>query len=64
MIKFLESVWDDIKQNFVKFIIMIIIGFGYGKMFAYASIVSDCQVLGAFRVNNVAIMCKVSEVRP
>jgi hypothetical protein len=39
--------------------ICLLVGFGMGKIYTWDSTITDCKVLGAFRIANTAFMCKV-----
>ena len=63
MRKFFSEVWQEMKRNFVMYMVMLVIGYGYGKMFAYSSVLADCRVMGMFRLNDIAVSCRTSETR-
>lgn len=39
--------------------ICLVIGFGFGKVYTWDSIIIDCKVLGAFRISSTAFQCKM-----
>lgn len=40
-------------------ILCLILGFGIGKIYTWETIITDCKVLGAFRMVNTAFQCKM-----
>jgi len=60
--KFMASVkhiWNDMKKYALVWFIALIVGFGMGKIYTWDSTITDCKVLGVFRIANTAFQCKM-----
>lgn len=54
-----KEVWNDMKRYTTIWIIAIVIGFVMGKIYTWDTIITDCKVLGVFRIANTAFACKM-----
>lgn len=54
------NAWEHFKKNFITYMALLVFGFGLGKMWNYNEILTDCKVLGMFRVGQVAVGCRIS----
>lgn len=55
MKEFLLEARKQLAWMFVAFVF----GFGLGKIYTWDTLISDCKVVGAFRIANTAFHCKV-----
>ena len=54
-----KSWWDGVKKEFMVVMIAIFFGFCLGKIYTWDTIITDCKVLGVFRIANTAFSCKM-----
>lgn len=54
-----KSFWEEAKKQFIWMIVSLAVGFMIGKIYTWDSIISDCKVVGAFRIANTAFQCKM-----
>ena len=54
-----KSWWVEAKRQAVWLIVALTVGFGLGKLYTWDTIISDCKVIGAFRIANTAFHCKM-----
>ena len=54
-----KSTWSDIKRYATVWLVAVIVGFVMGKIYTWDTIITDCKVLGVFRIANTAFYCKV-----
>ena len=59
----MRKLWESIKRDFISMLLLILIGFGFGKVYTSASILADCQVLGMTRFGATAMGCRVDNTR-
>ena len=52
---------DEFKRGFWASLILIAVGFSLGRTYAYDSVITDCRVLGMFRIGSTPIGCRVGE---
>ena len=57
----MKEIWDNFKKQFWVLMFMLVLGFGFGKMYANVSILSDCKVLGMTRFGDVPMGCRLGE---
>ena len=57
----MKDIWENFKNQFWGLMFMLVLGFGFGKMYANVSILSDCKVLGMTRFGDVPMGCRVGE---
>ena len=57
----MKEIWDNFKKQFWVLMFMLVLGLGFGKMYANVSILSDCKVLGMTRFGDVPMGCRVGE---
>lgn len=51
--------FEEAKKQFVWMLIALVFGFCLGKLYTWDSTISDCKVIGAFRIANTAFHCKM-----
>ena len=51
--------WEEAKRQFVWMAVAFVLGFGLGKLYTWDTIITDCKVLGSFRIANTAFHCKM-----
>ena len=54
-----KSTWSDIKRYATVWLVAVIVGFVLGKIYTWDTIITDCKVLGVFRIANTAFACKM-----
>jgi hypothetical protein len=59
-----KEVWADMKKYAAVWIVAVIVGFTMGKIYTWDSIISDCKVLGTFRIANTPFHCKMMAPTP
>lgn len=60
--KFLKQVkgwWAEAKRQLIWMLIAFVVGFGMGKVYTWDTLITDCKVLGVFRIANTAFHCKM-----
>jgi hypothetical protein len=60
--KFISGVrswWEEAKRQFIWMGAAFVIGFGFGKLYTWDTTITDCKVLGTFRIANTAFVCKM-----
>ena len=57
----MKEIWENFKKQFWVLTFMLVLGFGFGKMYANVSILSDCKVLGMTRFGDTPMGCRVGE---
>ena len=60
--KFLKDIkfwWTEAKKQFMWMTIAMAVGFGFGKIYTWDTLIADCKVLGVFRIANTAFQCKM-----
>jgi hypothetical protein len=55
----MKDVWNDVKKYAGMWLIAIVVGFCIGKVYTWDTIITDCKVLGSFRIANTAFACKM-----
>ena len=55
----LKAWWVEAKKQTMWMAIALVFGFGLGKIYTWDTIISDCKVVGAFRIANTAFYCKL-----
>lgn len=55
----MKELWEDIKKKFLGVVVAVLIGFCMGKIYTWDTIITDCKVLGTFRISNTAFACKM-----
>lgn len=55
----MKEIWQDIKKYAAVWIVALIVGFVMGKIYTWDTIITDCKVLGSFRIANTAFTCKM-----
>ena len=58
-IKQAKSWWSEIKKQMLFISIAMALGFGLGKLYTWDATITDCKVLGVFRIANTAFHCKM-----
>lgn len=60
--KFLKDIkfwWAEAKKQLMWMTIAMAVGFGLGKIYTWDTLITDCKVLGVFRIANTAFQCKM-----
>ncbi len=60
--KFLKDIkfwWTEAKKQLMWMTIAMAVGFGLGKIYTWDTLITDCKVLGVFRIANTAFQCKM-----
>ena len=57
----MKQIWEGMKKSIWVSIILVILGFCLGKMYANYAIQQDCKVLGMTRFGDVPMGCRVGE---
>ena len=60
--KFLKDIkfwWTEAKKQLMWMTIAMVVGFGLGKIYTWDALITDCKVLGVFRIANTAFQCKM-----
>lgn len=55
----MKQLWVDMKKQLAWLTIAMIVGFCIGKIYTWDTMISDCKVVGAFRIANTAFHCKM-----
>ena len=55
----MKELLNDMKKYATAWIIAVIIGFVMGKIYTWDTLITDCKVLGTFRIANTAFNCKM-----
>ena len=55
----IKEVWADMKRYATVWVVAVIVGFCIGKLYTWDTIITDCKVLGVFRIANTAFNCKM-----
>lgn len=58
-IKEVKGAWADFKRSALMWFVAVFVGFCIGKIYTWDTIISDCKVVGAFRIANTAFHCKM-----
>lgn len=57
----MKNLWESLKKDFVSMLLLVIIGFGFGKVYANFTVLQDCKVLGMTRFGDTPMGCRVGE---
>jgi len=55
----MKSFWEDVKRYAAVWFVALVVGFCIGKLYTWDTIITDCKVLGSFRIANTAFHCKM-----
>jgi len=55
----MKELWNDMKRYATVWIVAVIVGFVIGKIYTWDTIITDCKVLGTFRIANTAFQCRI-----
>lgn len=55
----MKELWNDIKKQLAWLTVALIVGFVIGKVYTWDTTITDCKVLGVFRIANTAFQCKM-----
>jgi hypothetical protein len=55
----MKDFWEDVKRYAAVWFVALIVGFAMGKIYTWDTIITDCKVLGTFRIANTAFHCKM-----
>ena len=51
--------FEEVKKKFLGIAVAVFVGFILGKIYTWDTIITDCKVLGSFRIANTAFYCKL-----
>lgn len=54
----MKQFWEDIKKQLALLTLTMLLGFVLGKIYTWDTLITDCKVLGTFRIANTAFYCK------
>ena len=54
---------EQTKKRFMPWMILMFFGFVVGKQITYMNIMSDCKVLGMFRIADKPFDCRMNKVQ-
>ena len=57
----MKQAWETAKKQIWAILVLLVIGFCIGKLYATTSIMADCRVLGMTRFGDVPMGCRVGE---
>ena len=55
----MKEFWENAKKQLVWMCVAFLFGFGLGKVYTWDTLITDCKVLGVFRIANTAFHCKM-----
>ena len=55
----MKELFEDLKKKFLGIAVAVFVGFVMGKIYTWDTIITDCKVLGSFRIANTAFYCKL-----
>lgn len=55
----MKQIWAEVKSQFMLVMVAMFVGFCIGKIYTWDTMISDCKVVGAFRIANTAFHCKM-----
>ena len=55
----MKEIWADMKRHALVWFVALVVGFVMGKIYTWDTIITDCKVLGTFRIANTAFHCKM-----
>ena len=55
----MKELWEDFKNKFIVIAVAMFAGFLLGKVYTWDTLITDCKVLGTFRIANTAFHCKM-----
>lgn len=58
-IKEVKGLWSDMKKQLGWMTIALVAGFVLGKIYTWDTIITDCKVLGMFRIHNTPFNCRI-----
>lgn len=59
MVTNIKSWWDEAKKQLLWVTVALLVGFVMGKIYTWDTTITDCKVLGVFRIANTAFQCKM-----
>ena len=58
----MKEIIASMKQRFMPWMFLMFFGFCVGKQITYMNIISDCQVLGMFRIGDRPFGCQATKL--
>ena len=58
-IKEAKGWWAEVKKQMLWITAALLVGFCIGKLYTWDTTITDCKVLGVFRIANTAFHCKM-----
>lgn len=55
----MKQAWIEFKRTAFYWCVAVFLGFVIGKVYTWDTLITDCKVLGTFRIANTAFYCKV-----
>jgi hypothetical protein len=55
----MKEYFVEAKKQATWMLIALVVGFGLGKIYTWDTVITDCKVLGTFRIANTAFHCKM-----
>lgn len=55
----MKELWIEAKRQFAWLFLAALFGFVVGKIYTWDTLITDCKVLGTFRIANTAFHCKM-----
>lgn len=55
----MKELFEEVKKRFLGVAVAVFFGFILGKIYTWDTIITDCKVLGSFRIANTAFYCKL-----
>lgn len=58
----MKEIIENMKQRFMPWMVLMFFGFMVGKQITQLNIISDCEVLGMFRIAEKPFDCRMSKL--
>lgn len=55
----MKELWESFKKQLAWLTVAMVVGFCIGKIYTWDTLITDCKVLGTFRIANTAFACKM-----
>ena len=55
----IKNTWAELKKQLLWITVALLVGFVLGKIYTWDTTITDCKVLGVFRIANTAFQCKM-----
>ena len=57
----MKDIFENVKKAVWASILLVVVGFYFGKVYATYSIMADCKILGMTRFGDTPMGCRVGE---